>query len=432
MSRVAQQARRFPEFDLRPLHLEGLDRRDATLARAIDLEAGRRWLTLVAVLRGLVHRPWSELAAPVQGALLAGACQLLMFERLPDHGVINAAVSWVKAQPRGGRGAGGLVNAVLRRVAGLRGERGPGPEDRILARSDLPLHDGRVLRLNTDAFAQDPQQCLAEQTSHPPALLERWRSRFGSARTVTLAHHDLMHAPVILAGGVGKTVPGSTPHEIAGFAVLDDPAELERLLAADPSLRVQDPGSAAAVESTKRLAPRLIADVCAGRGTKTRQLVQTHPGAHVVATDRNPRRRETLRSALAGEAAVEVVEPGELVRWAGRVDLVVVDAPCSNTAALGRRVEARYRADAEHFETLAGLQRQILADAIRLLAESGHLLYSTCSLEAEENEQQVEWATRWHPLQVLEQGTHPPAGLPGDPPTRYRDGSFAALLQRRD
>jgi 16S rRNA (cytosine967-C5)-methyltransferase len=431
MSRIAQQARRYPEFDLRPLHLEGLDRRDAALARAIDLEVGRRWLTLVAVLRGLIHRPWSELAAPVQGALLAGACQLLMFERLPDHGVINAAVNWVKTGPRGGRGAGGLVNAVLRRVAGLRGERGPGPADRVLSRSELPLHDGRVLRLNTDAFAQDPHQCLAEQTSHPPALLERWRSRFGSARMVTLAHHDLMHAPVILAG-IDDPPAGSRPHEIAGFAVLDDPSELERLLAADHSLRVQDPGSAAAVESTKKLTPRLIADLCAGRGTKTRQLVRTHPGARILASDRNPKRRETLRRDLAGEGNVEVVEPAELVGWAGRVDLVVVDAPCSNTAALGRRVEARYRADAEHFETLAGLQRQILADSIRLLAESGHLLYSTCSLETEENEDQVEWATRWHPLKVLDQGTHPPAGLPGDPPTRYRDGSFAALLQRRE
>ena len=110
MARIAKRARHFPEFDLRPPDLGHLDRRDAALARAIDLEVGRRWLTLQAVLSYLVHRPWAELAAPVQGALLVGAAQLLLLERVPDHAAINASVAWVKTQPRGSSGAAGLVN----------------------------------------------------------------------------------------------------------------------------------------------------------------------------------------------------------------------------------------------------------------------------------------------------------------------------------
>ncbi|MHC4776288.1 MAG: hypothetical protein ACYTBR_13620, partial [Planctomycetota bacterium] len=79
---------------------------------------------------------------------------------------------------------------------------------------------------------------------------------------------------------------------------------------------------------------------------------------------------------------------------------------------------------------LQELQRQITADALRLLAAAGHLLYSTCSLEPQENDQQIEWVQRWHRLRPKRQVCQQPQGVPGDPPSRYRDGCFFGLLTR--
>jgi 16S rRNA (cytosine967-C5)-methyltransferase len=185
------------------------------------------------------------------------------------------------------------------------------------------------------------------------------------------------------------------------------------------------------VAATDELAPDLIVEVCAGRGTKTRQLAQVHPQARIVASDASPHRLAGLRELFGGHDRVLVVEPDGLLEYAGRADLVVVDPPCSNTAVLARRVEAKYRFGPTTLRQLEELQRQITADAIRLLARSGILLYSTCSLEPQENERQIEWAQRWHGLHPDRRISRPPQGQPGDPPGRYRDGCFFGLLRRR-
>ncbi len=149
-----------------------------------------------------------------------------------------------------------------------------------------------------------------------------------------------------------------------------------------------------------------------------------------MASDTSPHRLTALRSLFEGQDRVLVVEPGGLPEFAGRGDLVVVDPPCSNTAVLARRVEAKYRFGPRSLRQLADLQRQITADALALLAASGHLLYSTCSLEPEENEQQIEWVERWHGLRPAQLVSRRPQAVPGDPPSRYRDGCFFGLLRR--
>ncbi|MHC4589970.1 MAG: transcription antitermination factor NusB, partial [Planctomycetota bacterium] len=95
-SRVAQRAERFPQLFPEQLRTGGLAGRDAALAHAIDQAVARRWLTLAAVLQAQLNRPWERLQPAVQSALLVGAAQLLLLERLPDHAVINESVAWVK------------------------------------------------------------------------------------------------------------------------------------------------------------------------------------------------------------------------------------------------------------------------------------------------------------------------------------------------
>jgi 16S rRNA (cytosine967-C5)-methyltransferase len=428
-SRIAQRAQRFPQLFPQRLRTGGLVGRDAALAHAIDQAVARRWLTLAAVLQSQLKRPWPRLQPAVQSALLTGAAQLLLLERLPDHAVINESVAWVK---RRSPGAAGIVNAVLHRVADLRRGRLEDGGRPPLPRNDLPLHDGRVLRLEEPVFAEDPLGRLGQQTSHPPGLLSRWVQRYGLDEAAGLAHHDLIHPPIILTGVPAGPGSGLVGHDEPGFAILEGgQADLVALLGRHPRARVQDPASAAAVRATAELAPDLIIEVCAGRGTKTRQLAEVHPKARIVASDNSPSRLAALRELFGGQDHVLVVEPGGLLEYAGRADLVVVDPPCTNTAVLARRVEAKYRFDPQSLRQLEDLQRQITADALRLLAGSGHLLYSTCSLEPEENEQQIEWVQRWHRLRPQCRVGRPPQGVPGDPPSRYRDGCFFGLLRRR-
>jgi 16S rRNA (cytosine967-C5)-methyltransferase len=424
-----QRARKFPQLFPSPLDVDGIEDRDLALAHAIDQAVARRWLTLVAVLQAKLDRPWARIEAPVQATLLVGAAQLLLMERVPDHAVINEAVDWIKHRRAK---AAAMVNAVLRRVAELRGEKKRPGENRpgLFSPDLLPLHDGCALELLEPVFDEDPLLRLAQQTSHPPELLSQWVERAGFDKAADLARHGLVHPPIILTGPVSGTVGGCEPHEEPGFAVLTGSrASLGSLLAKHPGLRVQDPSSAAAVTATADQVPGLIVELCAGKGTQTRQLAEVHPQAFIIASDGNPGKMAVLRETFTGHDRVRVVEPDRLIDHAGQADLVVVDAPCSNTGVLARRVEARYRCTPDTLATLAGLQRQILVEALRLRGPGGRILYCTCSIEPQENEQQIQWLQRWHGVRTRHQAHLLPTGQPGEAATRYRDGGYFAIVE---
>ncbi len=426
-SRIAARARRFPDLDLTPLDTAGLDRRDAALAVAIDRAVARRWLTLVRVIESQLNRSWPSLQPQVQAALLVGTAQLVLLERLPDHAVINEAVQWTKVNA--GAKPAGLVNAALRKVAAMR--------QQIVAehdpkrRDELPLHDGRARRFGHRIFDAEPLPRLAQQTSHPVDLLKRWAERFGPQRSTELAQHSILRPPILV------TAPAAAhracePHDEPGFGVFGgDHRELEALLEAHPSARVQDPAAAAAVNATADLRPKIIVDACAGKGTKARQLHETHPHARLMASDKNADRLATLRAVADRTDRLEVIEAGRMRDLVGRVDLLVLDVPCSNTGVLARRPEAKYRFGDDSLSQLVDLQRQIIADHLSLLAESGHLLYSTCSLEPQENEAQAKWIVRWHGLRIQRENLRLPQGLPSEPSRRYTDGGYFALLQKK-
>lgn len=425
-SRIAARARHFPDMDLMPLDTTGLDRRDAALAFAIDRAVARRWLTLVIVVESRLNRSWRSLQPEVQAALLVGAAQLLFLERLPDHAVINEAVQWTKVNA--GPKPAGLVNAALRQVAALCQE--TVAEHDPQRRDELPLHDGRARRLSAPVFDADPLARLAQHTSHPVELVKRWVEQFGSQRSTQLMQHDTMRPPILVTG-LGSPCARCEAHDEADFVVFEgERGELEALLAEHSSARVQDPAAAAAVKATGDLQPKIIVDACAGQGTKTHQLLQMHPQARIIASDTNKNRLATLRALADRTDRLEVIKPHQLMELAGKVDLLVLDVPCSNTAVLARRPEAKYRFCDDSLSQLVDLQRQIIADHLLLLAPSGHLLYSTCSLAPQENEAQAKWIVRWHGFAIRRQVLRLPQGVPGDPPQRYSDGSYFALLQK--
>jgi len=426
---LARQARRFPDLEIGPLDITGLSPRDAALARAIEHAVAKRWLTLAAVIDHVLDQDWAALQGDVQAPLLAGAAQLLLFDKLPDHAILNDAVEWSKASAR--PKAAGLVNAVLRRIAALRLARVPAHNPAAL--DELPLADGRAWKLAAPVFAGDNVERLARTTSHPTELIRQWAGRDGLESTRRLALHDIVDPPLIVAGlpdDVAAATPGLTPHEQPGFHVFaGDHNELSALLGAHPSARVQDPAAAEPIAATATMNPSTIIDYCAGMGTKTAQLLALHPRARIIATDRSPRRLAALRAAFAGRDRMEVVEFASIREHAGRADLLVLDVPCSNSGVLARRVEARYRLTGEAIERLAGIQRQIVADCLPLLAPDGRILYATCSIEPEENERLVEWICHWHPYRTRLAAARRPRGAPGEPASGYRDGGYYALLE---
>lgn len=467
---LAQIIPAFPDLPLGGPDLSQLEARDAALARAIDGAVRRRWLSLEAILRVRLNRDIHVIEPGVRAALLSGAAQLLLLERLPDHAVLHETVEWTKRHVR--PEAGNFVNAVLRAMARLRDEGArrslagsdgterlePGadgtapdkPTPRELGRNELPLEDGAVLALREDVFAIDPVARLSAQTSHVPGLVMRWMSTHGTARTRAACLHGIALPPTILHGApleIDAAHASLAPHDRPGCAVYTGaPAELASLLAVRAGVWVQDPASAAAIDACAAMAgerPAVVVDLCAGKGTKTRQLAHAFPGSRVLAADPDPQRFAALNATFASaggasrstpSATVEVVAQAHVerrVRELGGAALVVLDVPCSNSGVLARRLEARYRFSAVRLHELVELQRTIARTGVALLRPEGRLLYATCSLEPEENELQWRWIETELGLQRIAAEALLPAGLPGDPAARWHDGGAWALFSRR-
>ena len=429
---IASHAERFPDLLPAEPACDRLDPRDAALARALTDTTVRRWRTLAFLLNTRLRRPLNQAEPGVQAALLVGAAQLLLMDRVPDHAAINESVEWTKHAVR--RHASGLVNAVLRAVVALRAERDPdlAPEAALARRDALPLADGASIRLAEPVLPEDPLERLAISVGLPRWLVDRWAARHGAAMAADLAIHTLVVAPVIVNAAHARS-PGALEgwpcHEAAGFLVAPHDADLRAALSDRDDAWVQDPSSADPIASLPDLAPRVVIDVCAGQGTKTRQLAHRFPDARIIASDVDPARMAALKVLAVRLPNVETCPAADLPMVHGAAaDLVLLDVPCTNSGVLARRVEARHRCSQRQLDRLAGTQRQIIADSIRLLAPNAHLLYATCSIEPEECEAQARWTARWHALADHGVVARLPVGAPGDPPAAYRDGVSWVLM----
>lgn len=247
--------------------------------------------------------------------------------------------------------------------------------------------------------------------------------------------HGIKNPPTVIAVEEGwrdtlsDQVKGlMRPHDRPGFAIWrGSHDELVQFLAGHPARRVQDPASAMAVQAVSGFAATSCVDYCAGRGTKTHQLALQFPQASVLATDADIQRLAVLRKAFTEHPTVIVVGPEQVesVCSPGSVDLLLLDVPCTNSGVLGRRPEARYRFNGTTLKSLVDLQRAIIRRASGLLRPGGHLLYSTCSLESQENQDQVQWiAQELGAAQVSESLT-----LPAGEGVAYHGGGYYALLR---
>ncbi len=387
-------------MDVRRAAAEILSRieRERTLARdawegerpaaetALVLGTLRRRGTIDAVLAAHSSRKLPLIKPGVRAVLRVALFEILWLDDSPAHAVVHAAVENVKAL---GRFADlGFVNALLRGIVrGFTVEAGPADERRT-----LPRGGGRFLVFRKSVFPAG-ERFLAARGSTAPWIARRRLAELGPERA--LACLDLQAETPRTCLRIAPGREREVEEALAKAAIPFAPDPRACLLALPPQVRVgplfelvgehvvvQD---AVASQVAPFLAPaqgaRLL-DFCAAPGGKATHLAQlVGPRGEVRAWDIDPD-----RLALVAENARRLglahlsCGPAE-----GEYDGVLVDAPCSNTGVLARRPEARWRVREKHLPGLAERQLRILKDASRHVGPSGTLVYSTCSLESEEN-----------------------------------------------
>jgi len=409
--------------------------RERGLLTELALGTVRRQGTLDAVLAAASRRPLKVLHGAVRTALRLGLYQMLFLDRVPSHAAVDHAVSWTREQC--GRKRAGFVNGVLRGIG--RGIEGParGADDPL---RDVPREDGSRVRLKRAVFADpasDAAGNLAGRYACPQWLVERWLAHWERERTEDILRAGITRPPVCLRARGERDVLVQTLRDAGTDARIGPLSTAVLVPTVDGAVRTaMDDGRARVQDaSAQRVAPLLelqpgqrVLDLCAAPGGKTAHCADLMQSGSIVACDVDEQKLKMLR-ALAPVVApvelsvVEVPREGPLPFDDGSFDAVLIDAPCSNTGVLRRRVEARWRLTPGEVATLADLQLDLLQRALPTLKSGGVLVYSTCSLEAEENEGVIERFTAAHPDVRAEA----PQRIF---PSRETDGGFSVVLRR--
>ena len=212
---------------------------------------------------------------------------------------------------------------------------------------EIPLSTGGALALTAAVLPMDPLARIAVATSHPSDLLRRWAEAWSLEEATRLAIHNLCQPPVTLTTQYAKSPVGDEfkPHTIPGSSVWDGPRDsLMTILSERSDLWIQDAASSLAITQFARavvLKPGMvIVDLCAGQGTKTRQLVAAFPGVKIIASDQDPNRARALVETVNKIRTSECDVPHDIsilslrdthIELKGRAHVVLTDVPCSNS-----------------------------------------------------------------------------------------------------
>lgn len=400
--------------------LAGMAGRDRALAMELAYGCIRLRARLDHEIAHFSSRPLDRLDPGIHQWLRIGLYQLREM-RVPAHAAVNETVEG--AGETDGRGASGYVNGVLRSAA---------RED---PRSEI-----------FPSLEEDPEEHLVLYGSHPRWLVRRWLDRWPLERVAELV--DLDNRPPEVTGRWltpdGSAPPGATgpETEVSPLAPWPGSFRLEqgepaRLLARAPAV-IQDPAASAVVDYLGRPRREPVLDACAAPGGKALVLAATGPA--VVAGDASiSRLRPVVEAARRAGVRVRPVAMDARSPAVSRAGTVLLDVPCTGTGTLRRRPDLRWRVGPGRLDSVVRLQREILESAAGLVPAGGVLVYSTCSLEPEENEGQVEAFLERHPdYRRVSPGE---TGLPDDvvdsrgdlrvlPWMHGTDGSYAARLAR--
>ncbi len=404
--------------------------------RAADLDSrDRRWLrelvygtlrqrnALDDILAERVRMGLGRVDDDLLDLMRLGVYQLLHMGSVPPYAAIAQTVELAKV--RHGIGASKLMNAILRRI------------DRESDGMRVPM-------------PSDPIDALAVRYSHPAWLISRWLARWGDEATEVLLMKNNAEAPVVIRpfGIVREQLESML--ETAGVDVEDAPLARDSILVTGAitlnelgAFRqglcfVQDPGSTLVTQYAAIEPGSIVADLCAAPGGKSLEL--TRSARAVIAVDRSTHRLQRLidnRARLEADKLHIMAGDARFPAVRG-MDAVLIDVPCTGTGTFRRHPDARWRLKVSDISVMASLQASIIDAAAGAVRVGGLLIYSTCSLEPEENDDQVMRFLARNPHWKVEP---PPAGsVPADtmsggflrvlPQVHGTDGAFAARMRR--
>jgi 16S rRNA (cytosine967-C5)-methyltransferase len=423
--------------------------RDRALAREMTLGVVRHRATLDAIAAAFSSRPLTEIHPAVLDALRLGLYQIVFLDRIPPFAAVGETVEALKIRgPSEAARAAGFVNGILRAV--LRDTTGRSETCRD-PRRDIPAGPGKWVGFRKTILPppQKEAEYLAAAHSYPKELVARWVRNLGRERAEAALAAGNRTPPIILRANRRRTdrdalitrlvsdgfaarpgwMPGTVVLDRPGRSLLETPAFVEGLATA------QD---ATAVGVGLFVAPQpgeKVLDLCASPGGKATHLAELmDDNGLVLACDVSEEKLEPIRSSgerlgLTCLRTVRAEVLDEAAAERGPFDRALADVPCSNTGVLSRRAEARWRFRPDDLRELALQQLALLKQAARHVRPGGLLVYSTCSVEPEENDRVVDAFLDAVPgFKLLDrQSTLPDAG---SEPTTWRDGGFRARLLR--
>ncbi|HSE68852.1 MAG TPA: transcription antitermination factor NusB [Gemmatimonadales bacterium] len=406
------------------LSMKGLEGPDRRLAHELAAGVLRRQTELDSRLAAHVPRGLGSVPPLIRGVLRLGVYQLDELDRVPAHAAVSTSVDL--AREVAGAKAAGFVNAVLRKA---------GEAHRAVGAVDTPLPDSSA------------SSTLSARYSHPLWLVERWFQRFGMAGTAALLEwNNRRPALVVQPGreseaqirsrfeehriefeaaplGAGLIVTGRSPTNLPGYT--------------EGAFIVQDPAQALVVRFADFPSDAMVYDACAAPGGKT--IAMGRRVRSVIAGEARPSRLPRLAENLsrAGSGAAFIVAADASRPPLAQCSAVLLDAPCLGTGTFARHPDARWKVNLEALDRLRRRQADLLTACAALIPPGGLLIYSTCSLEPEENAEQIDRFLTRSP----EFRREPPSGVPlellsdqGDlellPQRHGMDGAFAARLRR--
>jgi 16S rRNA (cytosine967-C5)-methyltransferase len=360
---------------------EGLRAEDRALSYELVLGVLRWQLWLDSLIEHYARRRAESLDAPVRQALRLGLYQLRFLSRIPASAIVNESVNLAYLSRL--RSAASFINAVLRRA------------------TREPDYDPSI-------NIADPLEHLAVETSHPVWLIERWINAFGRDEATAFARANNKAAPIAFRVVIGRATEGEVLEKLRAAGGVLYPSRITpdawRIEGAGATLRrlalagqvyLQDEASQLVAHVLGARAGERVLDVCAAPGSKTTHIADRTPAVSLImAGDVHEHRLRTVlesgaRQEIKNLRAVVLDAENSLPFAGGAFDRVLVDAPCTGTGTLRRNPEIRWRITAQDIFELSARQQRILANAARMVRSGGRLVYSTCSVEREENEDVV-------------------------------------------
>jgi len=362
-------------------HESQLSPLDRALCHELVLGVLRWQLQLDEIIQHFSQRKIDSIDPPVRRALRLGIYQLRFLSRVPASAAVNESVNLVnRARVSSARP---LVNAVLRRAT-------------------------REPDYSPSANISDPIERIAIETSHPRWLIERWSRAFGIEQTESFARANnetpVTAIRVVASAGDEERVleqlrsAGATLSRSAvttGAWRVSGATRKVRELAEIGAIHIQDEASQLVAEVVNAQPGDRVLDVCAAPGGKTTLIAERAQAGLVLATDASERRLSTVAQTVElhrlNNVRLMIVDAREPLPFPIQsLDRVLVDAPCSGTGTLRHNPEIRWRLKCDDIDELAQQQLQFLMNASQAVKRSGLLVYSTCSVEQEENEGVVE------------------------------------------